>query len=51
MIARLSYYFPTWFLQRVVIIRSSYNPTTGHLLSVRTPRQRPINDIVGLLIY
>lgn len=34
----VQYWFPSWFLQRMVILRNRYSPSNGNQISVRTPR-------------
>lgn len=32
------YFFPTWFLRRVVFLKNIWTPTHGNVISIRTPR-------------
>lgn len=35
---KVNYLFPSWFFPRMISLRDRWNPTDGHLLTVRTPR-------------
>lgn len=35
---KVSYFFPTWFMGRMLVFRDRYSPLDGHSISVRTPR-------------
>lgn len=35
---KVNYYFPSWFLSRMIALRDRWTPLDGHSLTVRTPR-------------
>lgn len=35
---KVSYFFPTWFMGRMLVFRDRYSPVDGHSISVKTPR-------------
>lgn len=35
---KVSYFFPTWFMGRMLVFRDHYSPVDGHSISVKTPR-------------
>lgn len=35
---KVNYYFPPWFLSRMIALRDRWTPTDSHMLTVRTPR-------------
>lgn len=37
-ILNIAYFFPGWFLRRIILINSRWSPTYGHVISIKTPR-------------
>lgn len=37
-ILKVDYYFPSWLIHRMIVLRNQTTPRDGHMLTVRTPR-------------
>lgn len=35
---QVNYYFPTWFLSRMLVLRDRFSSLHGHMISISTPR-------------
>lgn len=46
---KVNYYFPSWFMHRMVSFKNIWNPGEGHRISVRTPRIVPAASDVFLV--
>lgn len=46
---RLQYYFPSWFIRRVIYLQHQFVSTEGHVIYIKTPRIVPANSDIFVM--